>query len=743
MKRDQWRNVIHDLLRIDLSDIFVAFVFTLIALAAVPVYTYAYYGPDLTNRDVLMNQNNTGLTLLDRYNQPFFTFYQAKNRQDIPLSQMPKNIQLALVATEDKDFYAHNGFSPKSILRSIYDDLRQKELLYGGSTITQQLVKNALLNPQKNFVRKYQEIILAYEIEQRYSKDEIMEMYLNSVYFGEGAFGVEGAAQTYFNKKAQDLSLAQSAYLVGLLPAPSRFSPFAGDLEEAKKRQALVLQKMASQNYISEEQKKQAETEKLNFTPPDNPLNTQALHFALMVKDQLASQYSEEQISRSGFKVKTTIDLDWQQFTEETVKKQVKSLTPNRVSNAAAVVMDPKTGEVKALVGSLDWHNEKFGKVNVATSARQPGSSFKPIYYSEALDKGIITPTTMLRDMPTTFGKDYRPKDYDGRYRGMVTTRRALANSLNIPSVEVLSKLGVEEAINTAQKFGITTLEDPQNYGLSLALGAGEVKLVEMTGAYSVLANYGQKNDLTTVLEIKDKNNQLIYEYQPQPHQIISPGAAFLISSILSDNQTRKEIFGNTLDISRVAAVKTGTTENYKDAWTLGYTPSLAVGVWVGNNDGAPMDNIAGSLGAAPIWKALMEKFLANTPVEKFEPPKEYVESFNCRISFGREATQSASLNEYFLKGTPHPQNCLPSKPTTTLSPTLTPSKVTPTNPPLQTPTPTAIRPTTLPSPTPTTILPLNPSVNNNQPANRRGSNRGRGIIRENSFEPVFPLFWP
>ncbi|MDO8498679.1 MAG: PBP1A family penicillin-binding protein [bacterium] len=670
-----WGNLIKDFFRIDLTDILVCFIFTSLFLMVVPILTFASFSLDLITKEAVMNKNDTGLTLLDRNGVPFFNFYEAKNKTFVPLSQIPKSAQEAAIASEDKDFDSHPGFSVKSILRSLYIDINQRDLAYGGSTLTQQLVKNTLLNPQKNLMRKYQEVILAHEIEQRYSKAEVLEMYLNSVYFGEGAFGIEEASQTFFGKPAVQLDLAESAFLIGLLPAPSKLSPFTGDPEEGKVRQVIVLQKMVEQKYITLEQKSQAEAEKLTFQHPTKPFNSQGFHFAMLVRDQLVQKYGEEIVSRSGFKVRTTLDLSWQDFTEKTVKEQVRNLGPNGVTNGAAVVMDSKTGEVKALVGSIDFRNSKFGQVDVATSPRQPGSSFKPIYYSAALEKGIITPATILQDTPRTFGINYRPKDYDGRFRGPVTARRALSNSLNIPSVEVMSKLGVPEALDQAQKYGLTTLQDPNQYGLSLALGAGEVKLLEMTGAYAIFANQGQKNDNATILQIKDKQDQVVYSYQPQPQPVLSLGAAFLISSILSDNQARREIFGNTLDMSRPAAVKTGTTENYRDAWTLGYTPSLTVGVWVGNNDGKPMDNIAGSLGAAPIWRILMEKFLAGTPVEKFTPPSNEIIMYNCRVQYGKEATQSATLNEYFLKGS-SPGYCSPvkSNPTPGISPTISPT---------------------------------------------------------------------
>lgn len=683
-----------------------------------PLSTYVSFAQDLSSKESIMDRNDTGVVLYDRYDRPFFTLYEAKRKTFVPLSQISPYVSKALIASEDKDFYSHHGYSIKAIARSIYNDFKERQLAYGGSTITQQLVKNVLLTSNKSISRKYQEIVLAQELEKRYSKDEILEMYLNSVYFGEGAFGMEEASQAYFNKHAQNLTLGESALLIGLLPAPSKLSPLNGDAQQAKIRQEEVLQKMVEQKYISEEDKIKAQNEQIALHPAPEDLNTESFHFAMMVKDELINKYGEEQIARSGLKVKTTLDIDWQTFSENVVRDRVARLANNRVTNGAVVVMDPKTGEIRALVGSKDWYNQDYGKVNVAIMPRQPGSAFKPIVYSAALEKSIITPATVLKDVPTTFGTNYRPKDYDSKYRGQVTARRALANSLNIPSVEVLSRLGVPEAVGMAQRLGVTTIQNPSDYGLSLVLGAGEVKLVELVDAYAVFANQGQKNPPTTILKIEDKRQQIIYQYTPQPQQVLKPEAAFLISSILSDNKTRAETFGNALNISRPAAVKTGTTENYRDGWTVGYTPSLVVGVWVGNNDGKTMDNIAGSLGAAPIWQDLMEKFLAGTPIEKFDPPEGIVTVTACRpntivttmnntVSY-KESTPSA-YTEYFIKGTEPPKSCTTTKPT--LSPTISPTPFV-----RQTPTPT---PNSSPTPTP---FPL-PAITFNIPEQNRHVN--------------------
>lgn len=659
-------------------------------LILIPVGTYLYFSNNLSSKQSIMSSNNTGILLLDRNDRPFFSFNQAKEREFVTLEIIPDTVKQAVIASEDKDFFNHKGFSLKAILRSIYLDVVEKDLAYGGSTITQQLVKNALLSSRKNFLRKYQEIFLAYEIERRYSKNEILEMYLNSVYFGEGAIGIEDAAQTYFGKHAQDLSLGEASMLVGVLPAPSVYSPISGDPEKAKQRQNTVLERMITAGYITTEQKDAAEAEELSFVSAKEDLNLVAPHFALMVKQQLEKDYGEEYIARAGYKVRTTLDLEWQKYAEQVIKNQVSALAGNNVSNGAAVAIDPDTGEVRVLVGSRDWYDETSGKVNIVTSLRQPGSSFKPIVYAAALESRAITPATPLSDEPTEFAGGYKPNNYDKRTRGTVLVRRALANSLNIPTVEVMDKIGVPEALDMARRLGITSLNDPDRYGLSLALGSGEVSPLELTDAYATFANGGTYHKPILVLRVTDKRNKVIFEEKPEGQRAINDNVAFLIWSILSDNSARSETFGGALTISRKAAVKTGTTEDYRDAWTIGYTPQIAVGVWVGNNDNSPMDAVAGSLGAAPVWRQLMERYLTSLPVEVIDRPDSITERRICRNNglLAEEATSSAIL-EYFISGTEPTGTC-----------TFRSSSSTTPDQPTETPRPTEQQPTDQPEPT-------------------------------------------
>ncbi len=706
------------------------YIATLLIVLGIPLFTYVYFARDLQSKATIMNRNNRGVVLMDRQNKPFFSFYEGKVKKTVSLSELPEHVPQAVIAIEDKDFYNHPGFSLRGIARSVWNNIMQREIVSGGSTITQQLVKNVLLTPEKNFLRKYQEIILAQEIERKYSKNEILEMYLNSVYFGSGAVGIEEAAEVYFAKTASELTVSESALLAGLLPAPSSLSPFNGSDGPAKVRQRLVLAAMAEQGYITEAQRQHAADEKLSYNPNPNEgsLNSNAPHFAIMVLNELIENFGEEQVARSGYKVRTTLDIGWQQFAENAVQNQVATLQGNNVSNGAAVAIDPRTGEVKALVGSVSWNNNEFGKFNIVTARRPPGSAFKPIIYAAGFEKRVITPATLLADRPTTFEGNYKPQNYDRKFRGTVTVRRALANSLNVPAVEVMEKVSLITGMEMAKRMGITSLRDTSDYGPSFVLGTAEVSLMEMASAYSAFANKGSRISPTLVLEITDKNGKNIFNYRPDPQQVIEPEVAFLVSSILSDNSARRETFGNALNISRPAAVKTGTTDNYKDAWTIGYTPQLVVASWVGNNNNVPMDNIAGSLGAAPIWRALMEEFLRDAPVEQFTAPPGVVQVAVCNRVMtekkdGDKTIQSTSYNrynEYFLRGTLPNTACSPA--TTASEDAVTPTSVqklpdsdknerkkestpTPTSQPTAIPTnkpsPTS-SPTDIPSPTPT-----------------------------------------
>jgi 1A family penicillin-binding protein len=705
---------------------FLGFVFIIILLL-IPPFTYLYFARDLKDKESIMNRGKTGLTLLTRDGEPFFSFYQPKEIKYIPLSDVPTSLQEALIATEDKTFYTNPGFSIRGVARAFVVNLFAREIVEGGSTITQELAKNAFLTQDRSFLRKYQEIVLAAELNRRFAKEDILEMYLNSVYFGEGAFGIENASLAYFGKSANELTLSESALLVGLLPAPSAYSPLSNDDSKALRRQEIVLSEMIEEGFITEAEKKKALSEELEYSPAlERRDNSLAPHFAIYVKNQIIKKYGEERVIREGFQVITTLDEEKQTYAQSVVRNQVQTLSFNDASNGSAIAINPKNGEIEVMVGSYDFNDEKFGQTNMSTSPRQPGSSFKPLMYADAIERKIITAATILEDKPKTFEGNYKPLNYDKRFRGPVTVRRSLANSLNIPSVEIMEKVGVSEGLTRAKNMGITTLgNDASKYGLSLVLGSGEVPLLELTNAYAVFANKGVYNAPKSVIEIKnkygrkvDEKNWFVSRFLPlfdvfnptgERKKVISEDAAFIISSILSDNRARSEVFGGSLSIGRTAAVKTGTTEDYRDALTVGYTPSLVVGVWVGNNDNTPMDNVAGSLGAAPIWRQLMTNFLTGVPDERFEKPTFVVAQNVCSVNRSRYL-------EYFISGTQPPETCdaptgfptISISPSVTISPTQSPTPETPTS----TPQPTDLPPQ---NPQPTDTIPL-PTIQITQP---------------------------
>ncbi len=595
-------------------------------LIITPIATYLYYYNDIGNIDRLLNSNNTGVVLLDVNGKPFFSTGNghAEHRSLVPLDQISDYTEHALLSAEDKDFYKHGGFSFVSILRAMYTNVVSRGIEGGGSTLTQQLAKNTLLTTNQTIMRKYQELTIAMAIEQRYSKDQILDMYLNSVYYGDNAFGIQEAAKVYFGTTPAQLTLAQSAMLVGLLPAPSAYSPVTGNITYAKERQKYVLNRMAEDKYITQAEADAAYNENLVYASQDTTQDNPAPHFTEMVLNQLYDKYGEEKVERSGYQVTTTLDLTVQTAANKSVADNIANVAKNGGSNASVVAIDPKTGAIRAMVGSADWNNTTFGKVNMATTARQPGSTFKPIYYTAALADGVITPATVLHDVRTDFG-GYVPLDYDKRFRGNVTVRQALDWSLNIPSVEVMQTYGISKSITAAQKLGITTLDKNKTYGLPLAIGSAEVPLVEMTNAYAAFANAGTQYDTTSIALVKDKYDTTIFTADKVSRQSVSAQGAYLISNILSDNQTRSYMFGSSLNVkgtdgkTKTVAVKTGTTDDYRDAWTIGYTPDIAIGVWTGNNDNTPMTSSGGEV-AGPIWREMMGQVIGSANPSFVQP---------------------------------------------------------------------------------------------------------------------------
>ena len=626
-------------------------------LIIVPIITYFYYAHDISDQERLMNRNNTGVAFLDKNGEVFYSIGKAEHRDLVPLSEISDNLKHALIASEDKDFYKHGGFSIPGYVRALFTGYG------GGSTLTQQLAKNTLVGDQHSYLRKYQELTISVAIEQQYTKDQILDMYLNSVYYGENAFGIEDAARVYFDKKPADLNLAESAMLIGLLPAPSAYSPISGSAEKARQRQEIVLGRMVTNGYISESQKEEALTVSLVYADQSQQASI-APHFVEMVLEELDAKYGREEVMRSGYQVKTTLDMELQKKLKANIAEHIDHIRMNGGSNASGIAIDPKTGEVRALVGSADYTNAKWGMVNMATTARQPGSTFKTIYYAKALAAGTITPATVYKDAPINIG-GWQPKNADRLWHGDVTVRSAISRSFNIPSIKVMEDYGVKQSVQGARDFGITTLDDKKDYGLALAIGSAEVPLIQMTNAYASLANAGELYDASIITNIENKYGGKIYQAQKQAKRSISQAGAYLMSSILSDTAARAPTFGSSLTVNgRTAAVKTGTTDDARDAWTIGYTPSLAVGVWVGNNNTDTMLS-GGADMAGPIWRMTMQQALEGTPNEQFILPNGIVQKATCYSNHGiaTNTIVDGTYKEYYLASALPSTTCTPEKP--------------------------------------------------------------------------------
>jgi len=626
-------------------------------LILTPLITYLIYANDIRDQERLMNRNNTGIVLTDKNGKVFYSVGKAEHRTLVPLTDISETMQHALIASEDKDFYKHGGFNLLSIMRAAVTGVG------GGSTLTQQLAKNTVLSDQHSFLRKYQELAVAVAIEQNYSKDQILDMYLNSVYYGENSFGIEEAAKTYFGVAPKDLDLAQSAMLVGLLPAPSAYSPITGNKDYAKSRQTTVLTRMVTNGYITEAQKTAALAETLTYASDGSAPSSIAPHFVEQVINELSEKYGYETVMRSGFQVKTTLDYDAQVALNESVANAMPHINANGGSNASAIVIDPTTGQIRAYVGSADYNNAKWGKVNMVTSARQPGSTMKSIYYSYALADGVITPASIFLDEKTDFGGGYTPQNADKKWHGNVTVRQAIDWSLNIPSIKIMQKYGITKSVAAANKLGLGF--DPNgDYNLTMAIGSVEVPLIKMTNAYAAFANQGAQYTNTDIIDVQDKFGKKIFTSSSDSKQVISKEGAYLISNILADNTTRSVIFGSSLTVpGYTAAVKTGTTNDNRDAWAIGYTPSYVVGVWVGNNDNTIMQS-GGSDMAGPIWRNTLRKLMSGKPNAQFTMPSNIVQRAVCTSNGGLASSSgTGTYNEYFMAG---------ALPTTTCDPTPT-----------------------------------------------------------------------
>jgi 1A family penicillin-binding protein len=620
--------------------------------------------------------------IYDRYGRLLYEMPppQTGLHSPVALEDVPLALRQALIATEDATFYENPGVDGRAILRAVWLNLRGGEIVSGGSTLTQQLARNLLLSPEERYertlARKLREAILAWRIDRHYSKDEILELYLNEIYFGNMAYGIEAAAQAYFGKPVRDLDLAESALLAGLPQAPAYYNPLE-NLEAAKERQAVVLDLMVKQGFISEEQARLAGKEKLYFASV--PFDIRAPHFVMYVRTMLERELGLERLERGGLQIYTTLDLDLNETARDIIRYRLSRLAEcggqrtncppggHNVRNAALVALDPRTGEILAMVGSPDYFSARIdGAVNGTTALRQPGSSIKPITYATAFAAGELTPATMMLDVRTSFltaeGTAYVPTNYDLQFRGPVRLREALASSYNLIAVKVLDAVGVEAMTVLARRLGISTFDELEKLGLAVTLGGGEVRLLEETGAYAAFANGGYAIHPVAIRRVEDEEGRLLWSPQPGVGaRVLDERVAYLISDVLSDEEARIPSFGegSDLELSRPAAVKTGTTTDYRDNWTVGYTPELVAGVWVGNADNEPMLETSGLSGAAPIWHDFMEMALKGQPVQAFQRPAGLVEVEVCALSGllpGPDCPHR--VKELFVEGTEPTEMC-------------------------------------------------------------------------------------
>lgn len=636
-----------------------------IAMFLLSFIVFPLFAFNLPSPDKVVRREGFSTQILDRNGKTLYDIYANQRRNPVQLSDIPDYLKQATVATEDKNFYSHQGFDPTGMLRGVLMVFTTGRA-QGGSTITQQLVKNVLLTPERSVFRKIKEFILAVQIERKYSKDQILQMYLNEAPYGGTAWGVEAASEMYFNKKVNDLDLVESAILAGMPQAPSLYSPYSSDPKAYIDRTKHVLKRMREDGYITADQEKQADGQLPDVVFQKRGADFKAPHFVQYVQKILEDRYGQAAVESGGLKVTTTLDLDLQDKAQDIVREEIDKVESLHITNGAAVVIDPETGEILAMVGSKGFNDPNIdGQVNVTMSLRQPGSSIKPITYVTAFKKGY-TPATLLMDVPTEFpggtgNPPYKPVDYDGKYRGPMQVRYALANSINVAAVKMLAKVGIRDTLQTAYDMGITSLEPTKDnlnrLGLSLTLGGGEVRLTELTGAYGAFMNEGHAIEPTAILKVEDANGKVLEENHPEKgRQVITPQQAFLIDSILSDNSARAEIFGTNslLNIPGYnVAVKTGTTNDKRDNWTVGGNDNAVVGVWVGNNDNSPMLQVAsGITGASPIWRRIVLAALADKPKKTFDPPKGIVQVDVDQLSGYRAHDGFPSRPEYFIQGT-------------------------------------------------------------------------------------------
>lgn len=611
------------------------FVIIIILFIIAGVGVFAWFSRDLPDPDKIIDRSIAQSTKIYARDGTslLYEIHGPEKRTLIELEEIPDHMIQATIAIEDQDFYKHHGYDLPGIIKAvcheIFGNLGGLCPPRGGSTITQQFVKNSILTSERTYTRKIKELVLAYQLERKFTKDQILKMYLNEIPYGSTAYGVESAAHTFFGKSAKDLTLAEAALLASLPQLPTYYSPYGSRADELSTRLHLVLDIMVEQGYITEVEA--GEAKKVNLLEHLNPKHEriEAPHFVMYVKEILSNKYGEKVIEQGGLKVITTLNIDKQRIADEVIKEYAEKNTKNyNANNAALVNLDTKTGQILAMVGSKDYFDESIdGNVNVTLRPRQPGSSFKPFVYLTAFNRGF-TPETIIFDLVTKFKtdiKDYEPKNYDLAERGPVSMRQALAGSLNVPAVKTLYLAGIDNVLDTAEKFGYTTLKDRSRFGLSLVLGGGEVTLLEHTSAFATLAREGTRHPTTAILRVEDNKGKVLEEFENREEEIFDKEVVRLLNNVLSDNGARAFVFGtrNYLALpDKPVAAKTGTTNDYRDAWTLGYTPSYATGVWVGNNDNSEMRRgAAGAVVASPIWYEFMKRTVGG-PAEPFKSPK-------------------------------------------------------------------------------------------------------------------------
>lgn len=651
--------------------------FSLIALIGLTLFSLVLFAKDLPSPNKLTAKDTSLSTkIYDRNGKLLYDIYGDKNRALVKWNEIPPYLKQATISVEDKNFYKHQGFSIFGIMRATLNIFIFRKL-EGGSTITQQVVKNTLLTPEQTLTRKIKEFILALQVERKYTKDEILQIYLNEVPYGGTAWGVEAAAQSYFGKEAKGLTLAEAVILAGLPQRPSYYSPFGSNPKAYIDRAMDVARRMREDGYITSNQEEQLKKDIPNIKFSPNDQGIRAPHFVFYVKDQLTERYGEKYVEQGGLKVTTSLDLELQDKVQKIVAEEVAKLSDFKVGNGSAVVIDPKSGEVLAMVGSKDYFAKDYdGQVNVTLSLRQPGSALKPFTYVTAFKAGY-TSSFVLMDVPTEFPggagqPPYKPVNYDGKYRGPQQVRFALGSSLNIPAVKMLGLVGVKNMLRTAYDAGVKSLEPTDDnlkrFGLAITLGGGEVTLLELTNGYATLADRGTMHEAVSILKVQDKNGKMLDEVgDNRGKQVLGEDFSFLISHILSDNNARSTVFGpsSLLNIpGKTVAVKTGTTDDKRDNWAIGYTPSVVVGVWVGNNDNSAMNPkiASGITGATPIWNRIITTALADKKDGGFSKPDNVIALEVDAFGGGLPCRDFPKRSEYFVKGTEPTKDCLVEK---------------------------------------------------------------------------------